>query len=253
MTETGRSRRRVLSARVRASLWIGGTILAAAVIIVVFGALSTPRTTVEPAPRSTTVPGLQAYTDGMAALAAGETTKAVALLKSAAEAGNTQAAERLAEITDASATPSTPGAAPTDEALSKPVSDASSLLPATMTGYTPAKVEKNPDGAIVAFQPTFDGPYGKVTMVVLSVLDKGSEAQAREYVEQLSRAYPANGAAVTVGTRQGRFGTDGSHLAAVAFSRGRYAFEAVATASRPDPSIVRDITITAAAAFPAAR
>jgi hypothetical protein len=242
----------VLSARVRRGLWMGGTILAAAAIIGLFGALSAPKPVVQPAPTSATAPGLQAYTDGMAALAAGETTKALALLKSAAAAGNKSAAERLEEIAS-TAPSSTPDAAPTDETLSRPVADVASLLPASITGYTTTKVEKNPDGAIVAFQPTYDGPYGKVTLVVLSVLDKGSEAQARAYVEQLSRAYASNAATVTVGTRQGRFGTDGSHLAAVAFSRGRYAFEAVATASRPDPSTVGDITIAAAAAFPAAR
>jgi hypothetical protein len=253
MTRTGRRRRHVLSARVRRGLWIAGSILAATAVIVVFGAFAFPRSAVQPAPRPATAPGLQAYTDGMAALAAGETTKALALLKSAAAAGNKSAAERLAEIASSTPSPSTPVPAPTDETLSRPVADVASLLPASMTGYTTTKIEKGPDGAIVAFQPTYAGPYGKVTLVVLSVLDKGSEAQARAYVEQLSRAYPANAATVTVGTRQGRFGTDGSHLAAVAFSRGRYAFEAVATASRPDPSIVGDITIAAAAAFPAAR
>jgi hypothetical protein len=89
--------------------------------------------------------------------------------------------------------------------------------------------------------------------VVLSVLDRGTEAAARAYVDQMDRSYPANAEAVTIGTRPGRFGTDGSHLASAVFSRGRYVFEAVATASRPDPSKVRDITIAAASVFPAAR
>jgi hypothetical protein len=256
MTETGRPRRHARSSRVRKGLWIGGTILACAVIILVFGALSTPRTTPEPAPRSNTAPGLKDYTDGMAALAAGDTTRAVGLLNAAAAAGNTSAAERLADITDAtpSSTPSTaPDAVPTDDTLSKPVADVSSLLPASMTGYTAAEIETSADGAILAFAPTYTGPYGRVSLVVMSVFDKGSEAKARAYVEQMDRAYPKSGATVTVGTQRGHFGTDGSHLAAVAFSRGRYAFEVVATAARPDPSTIRDVTITAAAAFPAAQ
>ena len=102
-------------------------------------------------------------------------------------------------------------------------------------------------------QPTYSGPYGKVSIVVLTVLDKGTVAGARGYVEGLKRAYARDAQAVTVGTLAGRFATDGSHLAAVAFSRGRYAFEAVATASRPDPALIKDITVQAAAAFPAAR
>jgi hypothetical protein len=208
---------------------------------------------VKPTPPSTIMPGLEAYTSGVAALASGETTKAVGLLKSAAEEGNTQAAERLAEIAGTTSSTAAPGAPLTDDALSKPVSEMSSLLPTSMTGYTAAQVERSPISAILAFAPTHAGPYGKVSIVVLSVIDKGTDADARAYVEQFDRAYPANGEAVTVGMRQGRFGTDGSHLAAVVFSRGRYAFEAVATATRSEPSTVRDITIMAAAEFPAAQ
>jgi hypothetical protein len=251
VSRADRRKRHVLSARARTGLWVGGTILVATVVILVFGALSAPKPAVEPAQQSATVPGFQAYTDGMAALAAGETTKAVALLKSAADAGNTAAADRLAEIDGAS--PSKPGAPPTDDTLSRPVADTTALLPSAMTGYTTTKVEKNPTGSIIAFQPTYAGPYGKVSIVVMSVLDKGSDAQARGYVDQIDRAFPANGEAITVGTQQARFGTDGSHLASVVFSRGRYVFETVATASRPDPSKIRDITIAAAATFPAAR
>jgi hypothetical protein len=252
MSEVRRRRRHVFSPRVRRGLWVGGTILAGTAVILVVGALSTPRSATEPASQASSASGLDAYTSGMAALAAGETTNAVALLKTAADAGNVQARERLAEIA-AGASKSTPGAAAVDDAYSRPVADATSLLPASMTGYTAAKVETGPEGAILAFEPTYDGPYGKVSRVVMSVLDKGSDAEARAYVDQLGSAYPANAEDVTAGTRPARFGTDGSHLAAVAFSRGRYAFEVVATASRPDPSIIRDITIAAAASFPAAR
>jgi hypothetical protein len=246
-----RRRRHVLSARARTGLWVGGTILAATVVILVFGALSTPKPADESAPGTATVPGLSAYTDGMTALAAGETTKAVALLKSAADAGNAAARDRLAEIEGTS--PSKPGAPPTDDTTSTPAVDTVAMLPSAMTGYTTTKVEKNPTGAIVAFQPTYAGPYGKVSLVVMSVLDKGTDAQALGYVDQIGLAFPANAEAVTIGTQQARFGTDGSHLASVVFSRGRYVFEVVATASRPDPLKIRDITIAAATAFPAAR
>jgi hypothetical protein len=49
-----------------------------------------------------------------------------------------------------------------------------------------------------------------------------------------------------------RFGTDGAHLAAVSFVRGRFGFEVVATAVSGDPKQLKTLVIQAASALPAA-
>jgi hypothetical protein len=252
----GRSRRRVLPARTRRTLWLVGTAVAAALVIAIGSAYSVLR----PSQHATVSSGVAAsdsdgsYRAALAALASGETTKAHELLRVAADAGNVDARSKLDELarTPSGSTTPTP-APPTANAYEGPAADVAAFLPTSVTGYTVSDAERSGSGAILSLQPTYQGPYGTVSLVVMTVLDKGSEASARAYVDQLPRAYPASGENVMVGAYPGRFGTDGSRLAAVAFSRGRFAFEVVATASRPDPTKIKSIALGVAAAFPAAR
>lgn len=248
---------RVLSRRTGRIAWFVGSTIVVALVIAIGAAFSTPKTSPQRDPVTRTSAndgGERDYRSALAALASGETTEALDLLRSAASAGNAAAKSKLDELTKkpAESTPGTP-TAPSDDELSRPVADVAALLPVAVPGYSVSSAEMSPLGAILSLQPTYEGPYGKVTIVVMSVLDKGSEAGARAYVEQLPRAFPQSGQTVTIGSRSGRFGTDGSRLAAVAFSRGRYAFEVVATAARPDPTKIKDIALAVAAAFPAAR
>jgi len=252
----GRPRRRVLSARTRRTLWLVGTAVAAALVIAIGSAYSMLRPTPQGGVSSgvTASDGDASYRAALAALSSGETTKALELLRTAADAGNVDARSKLNELTRTPSSPTTPTKAPPPaNAYEKPAADVAAFLPTSVTGYTVSAAEKTGSDAILSLQPTYEGPYGTVSLVVMTVLDKGSDAGARAYVDQLPRAYPANAESLVVGAYPGRFGTDGSRLAAVAFSRGRFAFEVVATASRPDPTKVKDIALAVAAAFPAAR
>jgi hypothetical protein len=131
--------------------------------------------------------------------------------------------------------------------------DVGALLPKRVAGYVVGQVETNTVSAIVPLEPTTGGPQGKATVVVLTVLDKKSIAAAQAYVESFQRGYPKDLSAVTIGTLSGRFGTDGAHLAAAVFSRGRYAFEVVATVTRGAPLDIRPYVLQAAAAFGATK
>jgi hypothetical protein len=251
-----RRTRHSLSPRVRRIVWLTGSVVAVAVVIVVAAAFNAPRpTTSEPgAPVAASGAGARDYESALAALASGETTKAVELLRTAAAAGSVSAQTKLAELAKTpGASAATTRTAPSDDQFTGQVADLTTLLPTAIQGYVASAVEPSPTGAILSIQPAAVGPATRVTLIVMTVLDKGTEAGARDYVAKLSAAYPDNGSEVTVGSRSGRFGTSGSRLAAVAFSRGRYAFEVVATSSRPDPVKIKDIALGVAAEFPAAR
>jgi hypothetical protein len=141
----------------------------------------------------------------------------------------------------------------TSDAYAKPIARLASLLPKTVAGYKVGNVESSAVSAIVPLEPTNAGPLGKATIVVLTVFDKKTVAGAKSYVDKFSRAYPKDTGTVSIGTLTGRFGTDGSHLAAATFSRGRYAFEVVLTITRGVPRDLKSVTLEAAEAFGATK
>ncbi len=149
-----------------------------------------------------------------------------------------------------------PGASATftAEAYSQAITNLATLLPKTVAGYGVGATERSSTSAIVPLEPTISGPAaGKATIVVLTVFDKKTEAGAKAYVGNFQLAYPKDLAVVTIGTLTGRFGTDGSRLAAVVFSRGRYAFEIVATTRRGAPVDLEPLVVQAAGAFGATK
>lgn len=242
------------SRRLKTALRIGGMAVALAAVIVVAGALTTARRGESPSPAaeatSTTAPaGSADLAAGLQALAAGDTTAAVDLLTKAAAAGNTQARAKLDEIRKPSA-PATRAPAPAD-AYTRATSDLASLLPTSVAGYTGQQVETSTLSAILPLEPDRAGPVGSVSLAVITVFDKGTPAKAQAFVSSSVRAYPRSGATVRVGMLSGRFGTDGSHLAALTLSRGRYAFEVVLTSAKGAPSGLKDWTIRTARAIPA--
>jgi hypothetical protein len=242
------------SRRLRVALRIGVTAAALALVIVVVGALTTANRT---EPTSGGVPvvaapaGQQDYTAGLAALAGGDTTRAVALLKKAAAAGNTSARAKLDEISKGGGGGTTP-ATPTPDTYGTKVSDLATLLPTGVAGYTSQLVETSTSSAILPLQPDRTGPMNTVSLVVVTVLDKGTVPSALAYMAGFPRAYPKDQQALRVGVQSALFGTYGSHLAAVAFSRGRYAFEVVVTSSKSAPASLTDIAVKVAEALPAA-
>jgi hypothetical protein len=198
-----------------------------------------------PAP-VTEQPGRTDYEQGIAALASGETTKAIGLLEKAAGTGSTAARAKLDEIAKAPA--KTPSVVASDTFTSK-VSDIGSLLPASVPGYRMAEVETSTASAIVSAEPASSGP---ISRVAFTVSDRKSAARAASWLSGFSKAYPKSLADVNVGDVSGRFGTDGAHLAAVSFVRGRFGFEVVATAVSGDPKQLKTLVIQAASAFAAA-
>lgn len=196
-----------------------------------------------------TVPGESDYRAGLAALASGDTTAAIELLGTAADAGNPAARTKLAEVE--AATPKPPSVIASDTYVAA-VADVSVFLPTDVPGYAMAEVETSTASAIVSAEPNTSGPEGVVSRVVFAVYDKRSAARAAGWVSDFPKAYAHDAGAVTVGDVSARFGTDGENLASVAFARGRYAFEVVATTVSGDPKTLRSLVLSAASSFAAA-
>jgi hypothetical protein len=258
MVKASPTKRHVLSRGMRVALRVGVTAVVLAGVVIGVGMLSAA---LKPAPApvppaAVPVAGAPAgdteYRAGLAALASGDSTKAAELLTAAAAKGSVAAKTKLDTL---SKPPTPPVIAPViaPDAYAKPVADIASLLPATVPGYTTSVVETTTAGAIVSLQPASGGPQGIVSLVVLTVFDKKTPSGAAAYVASFKSAYPHDLASVKVRDVSGRFGTDGAHLAAVVFSRGRFAFEVVATSRRGSPRDVKTQTLQAAAAFAASR
>jgi hypothetical protein len=251
-------KRHVLSKRTRAVLAFVATAVALAAVIFVGGALSAPKPS---EPSSTPAPAQQAadegerlYAQALSALRSGDTTAAVLLLEKAAAAGNADAKKKLDEVrsSPSGGGSGSGGGVPSTDYLS-PVADMRSLLPTSVAGYTLGLVETSTVDAILPLDPLDNRPSQVVSVIVLTVFDKGTAPAAKAYVDALPRGYAKDGSTVAVNGTTARFGTDGLHVAALTFSRGRFAFEVVATTARGNPADVRDTTIAVARAFPAAR
>jgi hypothetical protein len=252
MPEARRRKRHAAATRPRTAVRVIVTAVVLGLLILVVGVVvnivrSGPAVSV-PGASSSVTPGQADYEAGLSALASGDTTKAADLLSAAAAAGNAAAKAKFAEMSKGST--SGAGAVPSD-AYTKAVANLGTFLPTSVSGYDMANVETSSASAIVSAEPAVGGPEGKVRLVVFTVLDKSTTSGASDWMARFPRAYPEDVSPVTVGTVTGRFGTDGSHLAAVAFVKGRYAFEVVTTVVRGDPLDLKSLTLEAAAAFAA--
>jgi hypothetical protein len=237
MAARGTPRRQRFSPRTRLIIRISLTAVALAVVILVVASLTLPKRTVPSATVETsatvTVPGADAYNQGLAALASGDTTRGLTLLKAAAAAGNKAAAKKVADIENA--TPSTPASSTpttsTPGAYDTKVADIASLLPTSVPGFDARTADTSTISAILPYQANRTGPFSSVTLVLVSVLDKGTPAKAAAFVTGLRKAFNHSASNEAVGAVSGRFATDGLHLASFSFARGRYAFQVVFTAS----------------------
>ncbi len=263
-----------------------------ALVILVSSALSEPKPASSPMSVSATssVPGEDAQDASASAryeeaaeraLASGDTTEAVRLLELAVTANpeNESASRLLTELrvttvgggqVASAATPGPSGGAPAQEpggktdgvtpggapdSYDKPVEDVTSLLPSNVWGYTRASLERGETESILALRPASGGSAaGRVALAVLTAYDRGSPDAARSFVDGIKKAFPEDGASVTIGGFPGKFGTDGARLASATFSRGRFAFEVVLTAEMGvDPVVLKGAAVEAASAFPAAK
>lgn len=146
-----------------------------------------------------------------------------------------------------------PGDEPSDDSVPVPVvDDVTVLLPAGVEGFRMGSVVADESNAAVPLNPTVESDaYGRVSRVLLSVHDFGDPADAQRFIDQVIKvAYPADAGSVGVDGVDAYFGTDGNRLATVAYTRGRYAFEAVVTASMSTPSSLEDVAVLTARSFP---
>jgi hypothetical protein len=175
-----RGRRRVLSARTRRIVWLVGSVVAVALVILIAAAFSVPKLATVPGGGSKNLTDAavgRGYAAALAALASGETTKGLELLRAAAAAGDPAAQNKLDELTKSPAGSTPETQTPASGEVPGTQLDVATLLPAEVSGYTVSAVEKSQSGAILSLQPTYQGPYGRVSLVVMSVLDQGSEAK----------------------------------------------------------------------------
>jgi len=188
----------------------------------------------------------QLYERGLAAERSGDATQALALMsqvlmKDSAHMGALAAKKRLTstqapQVPDPTKpTPSTGGTTTpgvqSDSAYESALADVGTLLPGVPAGYS----------------------AGRVSVAVLAVHDRGTKDAAAAFVSSHKQAFPKDSAEVSIGSLKGLFGTDGRGIAAVAFSRGRFAFEVVLTTAGAPPIELKDEVVRLAGLFPAAK
>jgi hypothetical protein len=254
MPEPGAPRRHTKLRRSRTAWRVGLTALVLGAVIVAAGLVFSmaSRTPASVPDTAITLPaGESDYQAALKAIASGDTTQATALLAAAANSGNAAAKARLAESTSSGSNPGSAGSSVATDAYAKAVSDIASLLPAVTPGYRLAQVETSIASAIVSAEPTDRTVRLTIRRVEITVFDEHTSAAASAWVNGLSKAFSQSLASVAVGDLTGRFGTDGSHLACVSFSRGRFAFEVVVTVVRGTAAAQKSATVKLAEAVAA--
>lgn len=131
--------------------------------------------------------------------------------------------------------------------------DLSALLPAAVPGYTVDNLDKGSEQAALTITPTKGAAQdGAVRVVLMTVYDFGTPAKAAAFVAGQTKAFPVSDQPLSVGVSDGRLGADASRIAAVSFSRGRFAFEVVLTAEKPDALRLKSHLLELVGYFPAA-
>jgi hypothetical protein len=249
----------------RTTLIRSGITVAVLVVAVVVGSLFA-QSRRPPAPATIQLSAEQQskadYDNAVSALSNEATDTAIALLERAVtlDPGNTAAKTKLAQLKKATPVtpPATPGAAAPPAVTPVPAGpdpflgaiDLTKLLPTAMDGFSLGSSQVLAPDATIAAEPDAGG--SGATNIVWAVHDRGSEKSAQQFVDGLTKGLYANSpATVNVRGVTGFFGTDGTRFAAIAFRRGRYAFEVLVTSSGP-PADAKTLAEKAAAAFPAA-
>lgn len=257
------------AARKKRLLYVGGIVGTALVLAaVIFGvaALSKPKASSTPGNLAGFDESSRLYDQGLAALESGDASAAAEFFARAlaVDPTNSRAREQLDQIgvdtppaTEPDDDPEPPSDEPTappvtdpDAGFTDPVDDLTVLLPKTVAGYSLGLANALGADATVAGEPTPTGP-ANIRSVLFSVHDFEDNDKADDFVASTTlSAFPENGADVTVGGVPGYFGTDGERFAAVAFARGRYAFEVIITTDSGAPGTLMDAALLAAEAFP---
>lgn len=205
--------------------------------------------------------GDQLAQQGESALASGDTTGAQLLASKAlaVDAQNAKAKKLLEEINaqkqasqthqETLPTSTPPPPVSPDAGFLTAVSDIATLLPKTFTGYSLGEPAKDKTDVNMSGIP--DSASAQAERIIWAVHEFKNAAAAKTYVQKVSKAtFSHDGASVTVDGVSGYFGTDGTRFATVAYVRGRYVFEVLATSSGVAPKTLRTIALKASAAFP---
>jgi len=266
----------------RRGLWVALAVAALAGVIFAGAALSSPSsdTPAEPSKLSTAVESESYARDAQVALSNNETATAVALAEQALTldpqnrtalsvvAASRVPAPTVSEAVDDPQDPQDPddtedqAATPTqkadlDKGFTEKVGALSSLLPAAVSGWVAGQVvEQGPD-ALVTLDPAKGSIASeKALRAIVSVHDMKTAAKAKDFVTRVSkRTYSKSGGTVKVGViPDAYFGTNGSTVAVVSFSRGRFAFDVVVPAqSGVKPTDAKAVAVSVAAAVPATK
>ena len=256
-----------MTARTKQIIGAVATIIVLVGVIFVGWSLSAPKSTVTP-PTIQLSPQQRSqglYQEGMADIAAGETTRAINALSSAIEIDPTNSAAKTAlqQVTNPQsssgsdgsgaktppATPpkTTPATTAADPFANAKVADLATLLPKAYPGFglgTPATAAGD---AEVAGSPSGGGP---ISHAQWAVYDRGSAADAATFVNKVSKTlYNKNVAVVTVNGAPAHYGTDGVRYATVSFARGRYVFEVVLTVPMSSLKSAQAAAVQAASSF----
>lgn len=246
--------------RNRVLVWIAAAVFLA-VAILVFGSLG-------PTDDEKKVPGSKERAATIAsqaqdALSREETATAHRLALRALELDATNTTARSVadesdaqERTDTDAeVPAEPAGVRDDTAYLKPSPNLTALLPGTIASWVREPPTMVGPDAVITYDPSGGSEAARtVTHALLSVHDRGSTAAAEKFpVEVHGKLYALDVSSSRVGVIDSvRFGTDGSGVAAVVFTRGRFVFEVqVAVQPSVDPAAVRGIALQLAGALPA--
>lgn len=247
----------------------GAAVVGLAAVIFGMSALSAPKKQQEPAPVTQgTLEAEKLASSADAALSQNQTATALALANKALKADpNNATAKRVIDTAQAPPATETPvsGGQPAEEPAAPPagpyakaVKDLGTLLPSSYGTWSKGRVTVQGSDALVTFEPSLKDRAARATVTRAAVYahDMGSEAKAQAYVKNaVKRPYSVDAQPVRVGiVDSGYFGTNGAGVAAVAFARGRYAFEVVVTV-RPGtkPASVKALGVDIASKVPAAR
>lgn len=258
----------IIPARMGAKRWLPviGAAVALAIGITVFAALSTPPNVDQPKVTDPAVSAMRLASQTREAASRNDTELALSLASRALQAdpANSEARQLKASLEATSVPAESPGdsgasggQATTSDPFDKPVADILVLLPSSFRTWSRGEALSKDKSAVVTFEPRpTDAEYGRVVRAAVYANDAGGSAAATKMAVDIhKRVYPKNRATVTVGVvKDAKFGTDGKHLAAVSFARGRYAFEIILT-SPPgvDLGKLKNLAVEVASSVPASK
>jgi hypothetical protein len=255
----------------RRALWVIGGIVVLALVIFGVAAISSPKQPEQPVQIELSPQQQAAALASQAEAAASreDTAQARQLAEQAIklDAANTVANNVIKKLDEAAkpktvakkpttqATPATP-ANPANDPYVIGVKDVGTLLPGDIATWERGMVSVQGGEGLVTYEPSnASAAYPVAVRVTFGAHDFDTAAKANTYAtETLKRTYAKEGAAVNVGLASGYTGTDGSRLAVVSFSRGRYAFDALVY-GKPGVSVaqMKNLALQLANELPATR